>query len=845
MSYPGNPSLAQDVQERISTTFQQTLDLVDQGKDQEAQVGCDFILRMDPLFRPAQTLIERLKGSQRPVPTDDLRDGGASGPTSAGTGAGEELGELGSLDELEDLGDLGELEELSLEDEAAEVAATPPTSHPASPAPAAPAQPAAPAAPQGAEAGEAGGLAAVLQDLLARRNYQQVMQIAESQGAAVEKDPELQKLVEEAWAKQEAEGYVEAFLNSARTAREAGNREEMEKHLTKARTLDPEHPAVVAFAKEAAAEEAAGAASGGPTDAEADLLALQQQSLSLEDAPDDTFGTDAPSGELGGELPEDLELTDLSFDDEPAPGGEGSEEAGADEPSFDASFDDDLAGIDFGEESAGAAEEVTFGEETADFRAETGAGDPSGFTGEETADFRAETGDGDAGGFAGEDTEDFTDAAAEEGGGPGVDAESRARIDQLLTEGQEVFDRGEYQAAIDVWSRIFLVDIENAEASKRIEEARNKKAELERQAEEIFHQAAAQIEGKELEEAKESLRRVLELQPSHSLAREYLDQLEAGKVPAVRSAADSELAGELDMLDTLEGVPGAAEDSADADASNLEAAVQRDRIAVVKKTDKRLVAVGAAVALLVVGGIYYLVTQWDELFPNQEAPVPVASPQVDPIERATKMHDAGNTENAIILLERIQPQDPSYEDAQALVAQWKAQVETGPEEVAAGPSEEQVRRYELLVDAGREAHSQGRFIRARRYLERAAKIAPLEEPVNQMLRDAEAALEEIEGEIEQFNAGEYARVIPALWRMREEDPDNPDVELLLIDSYYNLALTDLQRGDPAGAAAKLADAFEVQPENEELERMLLFAQTYEERPKDLLYRIYVKYLPSR
>jgi tetratricopeptide (TPR) repeat protein len=839
MSYPGNPSLAQDVQERISTTFQQTLDLVDQGKDQEAQVGCDFILRMDPLFRPAQTLIERLRGSQRPVPTDDLRDGGgAPGPATPSAGGGEELGELGSLGEMEEL---GELEELSLEDEASEVAATPPSPPPASPTPAAPAKPAAPAAPQG---GAAGGLAAVLQDLLAKRNYQQVMQIAESQGAEVEKDPQLQKLVEEAWAKQESDSYVKAFLKSAREAREAGKQEEMEKQLAKARALDPEHPEVLAFSREAAAQStAAGPPSGGRPAADADLLALQQQSLSLEEGPDDTAGEGAP--ELGGELPEDLELTDLSFDDDQAPAGDRvAEKAGADDFAFDASFDDDLAGIDFGEGSADATEQATFGEETADFRAETGAAEAGGFTGEETADFRAETGTAEAGGVTGAETTDFAAAEAAEGGAE-VDAESRARIDQLLTEGQGVFDRGEYQAAIDVWSRIFLIDIDNAEASKRIEEARNKKAELERQAEEIFHQAAAQIEGKELEEAKESLRRVLELQPSHSLAREYLDQLEAGKVPAVRAAGDAELAGELDMLDTLEGVPGADEDGVDTGASSLEAAVQRDRIAVVKKTDKRLVAVGAAVALLVVGGIYYLVTQWDELFPNQEAPVPVARQQVDPIERAIKMHEAGNTENAIILLERIQPQDPSYEEAQAQLAQLKAEVETSPEEVAAGPSEEQVRRYELLVGAGTEAHSQGRFIRTRKYLERAAKIAPLEEPVLQMLRDAEAALEDLEGEIEQFNAGEYAQVIPTLWRKREEDPDNPDIELLLVDSYYNLALTDLQRGDPTGAAAKLADAFEVQPENEELERMLLFAQTYEERPKDLLYRIYVKYLPSR
>jgi Tfp pilus assembly protein PilF len=69
--------------------------------------------------------------------------------------------------------------------------------------------------------------------------------------------------------------------------------------------------------------------------------------------------------------------------------------------------------------------------------------------------------------------------------------------------------------------------------------------------------------------------------------------------------------------------------------------------------------------------------------------------------------------------------------------------------------------------------------------------------------------------------------------------------LLIADSYYNLALRSLQRGTPADAAALLQSALEVEPDNEALQRMLGFAETYRTRPQDLLYRIYVKYLPSR
>ena len=81
--------------------------------------------------------------------------------------------------------------------------------------------------------------------------------------------------------------------------------------------------------------------------------------------------------------------------------------------------------------------------------------------------------------------------------------------------------------------------------------------------------------------------------------------------------------------------------------------------------------------------------------------------------------------------------------------------------------------------------------------------------------------------------------------MHEADPANRDVTQLIVDSYYNLAVRDLQRADAKKATEKLKEALNLQQNDELLKRHYLFAQTYQERPKDLLYRIYVKYLPYR
>ena len=72
MTYAGNPSLAPEVRSRIVETFRHTLDVAARGSLEEARLGCDFILQLDPLFSPAQTLSDRLRSATGPVAVEDL-----------------------------------------------------------------------------------------------------------------------------------------------------------------------------------------------------------------------------------------------------------------------------------------------------------------------------------------------------------------------------------------------------------------------------------------------------------------------------------------------------------------------------------------------------------------------------------------------------------------------------------------------------------------------------------------------------------------------------------------------------------------------------------------------------
>ena len=58
-------------------------------------------------------------------------------------------------------------------------------------------------------------------------------------------------------------------------------------------------------------------------------------------------------------------------------------------------------------------------------------------------------------------------------------------------------------------------------------------------------------------------------------------------------------------------------------------------------------------------------------------------------------------------------------------------------------------------------------------------------------------------------------------------------------------MRDLQRADAVKAAEKFKEALNLAPNDAVLKRHMQFAQTYQERQKDLLYKIYVKYLIYR
>ncbi len=702
MTYPGNPALSPDVRQRIRSTFRQTLDLAAAGSRQEASLGCDFILQLDPEFSPAQRLAERLSSGEGAVPVDDLRAADATEETAdrAASADAEEpqpfsIGDGEPFDLGGDAGGPTGLDE-ELPDMPSEetVAAEPFDPRDLDDLPSA--QPVAPPAP-GAD------LHARLSELVAARRFGEAVELAARHRETVASDPALAEIASTAVARQEASPYVESFVAQAREAAGRGDRDEERALLAKAAALDPSHPEVAAAAVPAATPEPV--AAGGGTTADA----------------------------------------------------------------------------------------------------------------------------------AGEDE----------------------RVAQLLAEGQAAFDQADYQGAIDLWSRIFLIDIDHAEAASRIEAARRLKSEHERRVEEVFHEAEAALDAGDREAARAGYARVLEMSPGHLAARERLDRLEAGGEAPPRpaaagpapapdpAAAAAPAVGDAPLREEILVPPEPGEEQPTAVGPADPGAVRS--VAAVRESHagRNFLLIGSLVLVLVAAAAWFLWINRESIFPNAGETTLVV--EDDPIGRATKLHDAGRTEIAVNQLRRLPPSSPQYEEAQALISQWEAADEPAP---APAPSTEDLERerrerQRTLLDQARAAAERGEFLDADEHLAQATALGELDDDAKTLARRIDTGLAPVSSLVALYRDGEFERVLPEAWRMHEEDGSDPDVDRLLVDSYYNLAVQSLQRGDAAAAAADLEEALSVRPDDPVLARHHRFAAAYAQRDKDLLYRIYVKYLPPR
>ncbi len=239
-------------------------------------------------------------------------------------------------------------------------------------------------------------------------------------------------------------------------------------------------------------------------------------------------------------------------------------------------------------------------------------------------------------------------------------------IEGLLSRGDDAARGGHRQQAIEMWSRIFLIDINNSEAVGRIEKARQEMAEGNRRVAESLRQGREKFEAGDFTAAREAFLQVLALDETDATARSYIDRIEqelarpsSGLDLSRKTPASDILAEEMAVASSvpeMELDPEPEPEERVADERPAKPSAPR------KGFDKRFVlALGGALVLAIAVGAYFL------LRGGAGAPPQTAAAGGPSLEKATELFRDGKIPETIAELKRIGPQHPDYARAQKLL----------------------------------------------------------------------------------------------------------------------------------------------------------------------------------
>ena len=93
--------------------------------------------------------------------------------------------------------------------------------------------------------------------------------------------------------------------------------------------------------------------------------------------------------------------------------------------------------------------------------------------------------------------------------------------------------------------------------------------------------------------------------------------------------------------------------------------------------------------------------------------------------------------------------------------------------------------------------------------------------------------------------GDYETAVGICRDLLERHPDNPEIQQELGRNLFNLAITQLRAYNLTGAEVNLAELAAMDPEDDDVQRILEFVARYKVRPVDMQLRIFISSLKLR
>lgn len=427
--------------------------------------------------------------------------------------------------------------------------------------------------------------------------------------------------------------------------------------------------------------------------------------------------------------------------------------------------------------------------------------------------------------------------------------EDRRKIDQYLADGDRAFDGGDYQQAIDLWSRIFLIDVTNDQASERIERAKARRREIEQKSEAVLAAGIAAYDRRDHDAAREKFNEVLRIDPSNMAAQDYLERIsntvDEGGAAATISDFVPPVAEKHDIFDDDEmsgsyEAPLMPPDSPAAPAPASAKAAKAEKKASPAASAKRSGPMGLVLTLvgvLVLAAAGYFA--YSKFF-SKPSYDPAATQAI--LSQATHLSQQGKYDQAIAMLQDVKADDPQHDKAVLMIADLQRKKSQAAETIDGKPAGQ---FYSDQINAGRAAYDAHDFDGAKKAFEQAMRVKALPADVQPIYNTASQQVAKLDAAKSLFRERRFADALSNLEQLRTQDPQNLNIQRMIVDAHFNLGAAALQEERLPDAAKEFEEVLKVDPADELAKRSRALAERYNGQPKDLLYKIYVKYLPMR
>ncbi len=759
--YPGNSSLPREVQEKILSTFRHTLNLFGQGKLDDCLIGCDFILKMDPRFNPARSLMDKARN-----PNADV--------------------------------DIAQLEAL---------VATTPTRQ------------------ERMVAVEPERLLVRAVESYNARDFEAAIAAAEQVLAVLPGNQDALEILQKATSKKAAQPLFNASRQRAIAALEANRTEDVRRELETMRHLDPDHPAVALLERRIG---------GAPAPPAATAPSPGLDSLSLD------LGGPEPSG-LHTQFGTEMREPEIAFDHGPTRTTESPPpplspySAPPPEPGVNGGLESlnlESLSLDTPDTSASVAPPSPGPATPApSLLASAPPGSPADLWGEGPGNLELTEPPPPQPPAALPPLESIEEEEPQSG---------EREIAALLKQGDEAAKRGDRQQAIEIWSRIFLIDINNSDAVSRIEKARQEMAEGNRVISDCLKTGREKFEAGDLAAARELFLQVLAVDENEPTARFYIDRIE------------EELAHPSPGGPQLPGKGAAASEAAATPIAPMPIAARAPRAAPrsirLPVPPKALALISAFLFLTVVGVYFFVIRGAKTQTPEPKLQVAGSLAHAQELLASAKIAQA-RTE-----LARIPRGHADYAEAQKILAELGQQTAESPPGTASQfqppggvappppPFENEPARLRTVAE---KALAEKRYIEALKNFNLAAPGFRNDPTFAQAIGLASEKVTALTPAVKLYNEREYETAIPLLWRMYQEDHENQDARSYLLRAYYNQGIAHLQNGLYQKAMQSFSEALALDPNDLELVRHRKFAERYQKGDLDLMGRIYVRHLSQR